>query len=703
MNRDSADLCFNSTHQPVGFTSGVLAQFDGSAEPVVRELLQNSLDAAREAGRSAKVSFVICEVPKASLPGWDKYTSVYQKACQDRHSWNAGKPSHDEKMVVDRIRKAIDSPMIPLMLCIDNGHGLNGKRMDALLTPGNTSKGASGAGSFGLGHHAAFGASNLRYVLYGAQYRNREGQTKRIASGHAILASHREQDPGRQARGRLRRRKPSFSGRRGHADTRLLAADGYWFRVGQAELAFDGTHENYPRTAPNLLTPYLDDLGDTGTVVCIAGFNDFHRDDDDPSVVESICRVAAANFSDAIHSGRLTATVYDERYDIEETEINPAALHDVLKPISKQMRAEKQGQIRGANAFNAVLPLQSGQQIESPDGQVVRWRSLAGNDRAVTQVHVFRRGMWITSRAPGLVKSNFSRAEPFDAVLSLSDGPLEQLVRSAEGPEHRGLDRKRLDNVEKKQLRELIAVVAERLREAVGERTDLQEFIPVGFATLEGQLNRAAETVRRARAPSGGGRRNQPVEGGEKDTGAGSKKQRRKGVPRPGSVPSYRSALRADAGEPVIQVYLRYEEEAAPGSRIGVRVRAASGADASCEQPLPDTFLPMVSVADAIGNHARAAEAGGEVELTLPAAAGERQLTVTLAKPVGDPALLELDLVRRSPQQKNAETKTDCTEADNTTTDKAETDDTAADEAAFDEVAADVKHGLESSQPEEAE
>lgn len=681
MNRESADLCFNPTHQPVGFTSGVLAQFDGSAEPVVRELLQNSLDAADRAGRPAEVDFVICEVPKASLPGWGTYARVLRKALKDRHSWNAGKPSHDEKMVVDRIQAAASLPMIPLMLCIDNGHGLNGRRMDALLTPGNTSKGEYGAGSFGLGHHAAFGASNLRYVLYGAQYRNRWGGMERIASGHAILASHREQHPGRQASSRRHRRKPLRSGQRGHTDTRLLAADGYWFRVGQAKLAFDGSHQNYPRTTPNLLTPYLDDLDDTGTVVCIAGFNDFHRDDDDPSAVESICRVAAANFSDAIHSGRLAATVYDERNDIEETEITSDALHDVLKPISKQMRAEKQGQISGANAFSAMRTLQSDQQIKGLDGSTIRWRSLTDDDRTVTQVHVFRRGMWITSRAPGLLKGDFSRQKPFEAVLSLSHGPLEQLVRSAEGPEHRGLDRRRLNNAEKGKLRKLITDVAEHLRKTIGERNDLQEFTPAGFAMLEGQLNRTAETVRRARVPSGGGRRKQPVEGGEKDTGSTSKKQRRTGRPRTGSVPSYRSALRATAGKPTVEVRLEYNEEAAPGSQIGVRIRAASGADGSCEQPLPDTFLTMVSVADDLGNHARAAEDGGDLELTLPAVKRVRELTMTLAEPVGNPALLELDLVRRRPQQHYAEehqAKADSTETDNTTTGKAEADDTAA-------------------------
>ena len=142
--------------------------------------------------------------------------------------------------------------MIPLLLCIDNGHGLNGRRMDALLTPGNTSKGEEGAGSFGLGHHAAFGASDLRYVLYGAKYANDDESIAQIASGHAILASHRDKE------------------------NVLRAADGYWFESGRGQLAFDGSYDCYPSRLPPLLWEFLAGV-ETGTVVCMVGFNDFRR------------------------------------------------------------------------------------------------------------------------------------------------------------------------------------------------------------------------------------------------------------------------------------------------------------------------------------------------------------------------------------------------------------------------------------------
>ena len=417
MSSDDANLYFGRSHRPEGFTSAALAQFDGSAEPVVRELIQNSVDAANEAAvPTAEVSFIITEVHRSDLPGWSAYQETFKAAQEQRRTRQGSKPSHDERMVVDRIEQNSRVTMIPLLACIDNGHGLNGRRMDALLTPGNTSKGESGAGSFGLGHHAAFGASNLRYVLYGAKYALDDGSVAQIASGHAILASHRD------------------------TNGLLRAADGYWFKSGMEEAAFDDTHHCYPDTLPPLLQEYLVGV-DTGTVVCIAGFNDFRREDNDPPVVESIRRVAASNFSAAITEGSLVVSVEDDCGGTT-ARVDHATLNEILEPFSSNKRAEKYGQINGRIAYDAWQTISSGELLPAAEGVRIRWRPLDTSDRRPTRVHVFRKGMWITSRAPNLTSSDFSDTWPFDAVLLLDSGELESLVRSSEGPEHRGIDRR---------------------------------------------------------------------------------------------------------------------------------------------------------------------------------------------------------------------------------------------------------------------
>ena len=626
---ERASLQFLKTHRPVGFTSGELATFDGSAEPVVRELLQNSLDAADQANRSADVHFEIREVSNVELPGWKDYTQALSRAKCERNGWNNGEPSHDEKTVLDRIDDMCDRERLPLLLCVDNGHGLNPRRMDALLTPGNTSKGDQGAGSFGLGHHAAFGASSLRYVLYCSKYRD-DGRVETIVSGHAILATHRMEPM-----------------------SPWLAADGYWFLDGHTGAAFNNSAESYARTPPAFLLPYLDSLEDTGTVVCMAGFNDFNRDEGEPSSVEMICRVAAMNFSEAICSSRMTVSVSDRRGEAQNSmDLSLSTANDVeasLRVVRERRRAAdgKAGHITGSTAYSALLTLRDGESIEAPEGIVIKWRRLDPSDSAQTQVHVYRRGMWITSRAENLLKSNFSMQEPFDAVLALNEGTLEALVRAAEGPEHRGLDMRRLVGADRKRLRQGLRGIADLLKEAVGERDDLQEYAPPGFAELEGQVRRAAEKVRRPRAPAGGGSSEDRVNRGKNPTNGETNKPRRRGTPTAGSMPRYRSSLRAGRGERVVTVHLAYDEEVADGVQIGVRLRSASGADGSCESPLPDKYLQIVSVEDDEGCTTR--ESSGTLEVLLPARAGRRVLNLMLEQPVDAPRLLELDLVRRRP------------------------------------------------------
>ena len=621
MSSDKAELHFGQTHRPEGFTSAAVAQFDGSAEPVVRELLQNSLDAADQADVPvAEVRFVLGEAHRDDLPGWSKYRSVFKAARKQRHSGSTAKPSQDERMVVKRIRESSRPATIPILLCIDNGHGLNGTRMDALLTPGNTSKGERGAGSFGLGHHAAFGASDLRYVLYGAKYFDDSGSVSQIASGHAILASHRDND------------------------NILRAADGYWFRSGQGRLAFDGSYSCYPNNLPPLLWEFLAGV-ETGTVVCIVGFNDFRREDDDPTAIDSICRVAASNFSDAIHRGSLLVHVEDD-YEGEMVVIDRDNLQQILEQHSNNRRAVKQGQINGSLAYNAWLTIETGERFPCSGGGTMRWRLLNASVGEKTRIHIFRKGMWITSQAPYLSNSEFSTTWPFDAVLSLDSGPLEDLVRSAEGPEHRGIDRKRLDNKQKREYRELMATVAAELRSVIGERQDLRDFVPQGFATLTGHDVRTAERLRRPRMPAGGGKAKEAVPGGRRRTGAETERTRRGGTPRPGSRPRYRTSLRIL--EPsTLEAHIEYEEDVGSQTELGVRMRAASGADATCEQPLADDFLRIVSISDDSGVRAKASGAAGALELSLPAVEGRRRLTIELASPIGDAQLLELDLVKR--------------------------------------------------------
>ena len=626
-NTAPARLVFDPAHRPEGFTSGNLAGFDGSPEPIVREILQNALDAAEAVGRPARAAFAIRQVDAADIPDMDGYRSAFEAAHRERrHS----EVSHDERTAIGRIQRALNGGQIVVLTCRDNGVGLDPRRMDALLTSGNTSKGAGGAGSYGLGHHAAFAASDLRYVLYGAQYQH-NGARQQIASGHAILATRTD-----------------------HSRRQRLAADGYLrdrhpAAGQQPRLPFDGTGNEYPRRIPPLFAEMMPDDSE-GSVVCVAGFNDFHRDSNDSDTVEAICRAAAANFLVAIMRKGMTVDVADNRSG-QTSRLDVETIGALLEAYSEtSKRAARSGHISGRAALGAYRTLREGEPVPTKiEGAELWLRRLTGDDRAVTRVHVFRRGMWITNTAPGLQSAKFGEALPFEAVVALEAGPLERLVRDAEGPSHLGIQPRRLSPADRKHLRTLTAEVAESLRAKAGARNSTEDFVPSGFAQLGGYQVRAAERLHRRRSPMGGGSRPSSEPAGTEKARKRGRGHRSKGRPRPGTRPDYRSVIRPDSDACHVEARVDYREQATKGEMVGVRLRYLSGSDATCDTPLPDDHLPIKAalLADNADNEViGVAHDDWEVHFPAPTA-GPVTLALELSEPVPEIELVEVDVVRR--------------------------------------------------------
>ena len=103
MHEQRDDLYFSLGGEKRGFSTLAMTQWTGNPEPVVRELLQNCLDAAVEAGRTtSEVSFSIKEVPLAEIPGIDAYCKHFEQAVAERE---LGTQSVSEKQVIKRIRQ----------------------------------------------------------------------------------------------------------------------------------------------------------------------------------------------------------------------------------------------------------------------------------------------------------------------------------------------------------------------------------------------------------------------------------------------------------------------------------------------------------------------------------------------------------------------------------------------------------------------
>lgn len=176
-------LIFPEEQTSDGFaTSQINIHSRGNAEPVIRELLQNCLDARHRGTDSVDVVFTIDMVATKDIPAWRDYMEAFRSAREQRQQHK--QLSQQDVKICDRIETATHGGEIPVLFCRDNGIGIDGKTMNRLLSEGNTDKSEKGAGSVGLGHLTAFAASDLRYVVYGGK--TDSGFT---GSGRAILAA----------------------------------------------------------------------------------------------------------------------------------------------------------------------------------------------------------------------------------------------------------------------------------------------------------------------------------------------------------------------------------------------------------------------------------------------------------------------------------------------------------------------------------
>ena len=637
-----AKLYFPPTAKIDGFTNSVTS---GSvyAEGVVRELLQNALDAAISAERRAEVHLTVASVEVDGFPGIAEYKSAFGAAYDERQR-ERQESTLDEEYSISRISEVLQADEAKVLFCRDNGVGLDDKRMRAVLSQGNSDKPRKGAGSFGLGHLAAFAASDLRYVLYSG----RRGEND-VISGHAIVATH-----------------PT-----GNGDRMRGSADGYW---AVAEERFNLKTGRFGRVVPRMLEEEVGLIEDSGTVVAILGFNHF-REAERERAFHDIARVAAVNFLGAIQERKMVVHVSDQTMNLAQA-IDHDSLEHCLANIRNQKRSRRGtggGWLPGNQAYRAYETLLQGRQLGDLlfDADVVDpsvrvcFRSLSSAEQ--TRVQVFRDGMWITYRAPHLEYHAFGGVRPFDAVVLLEDpgrerkGTLYDLVRGAEGPAHRHLELQRLKPESRQRFRSKLKDLASILREHAGALATDDGFAPEGFAIFPGDAERMATRIPRRRPRRRGGKDEGTSDTGDDmqppgPNGNGPRPRRNpRRAPAPGPAVSMRSSLvlvsdPEDVRGTDTRLHAAFElHEERGNDDICLRIRAVSGSDAGCDSPIPDEWLGIQRVETA----GKRVNAGGKTEIRLPSEC-DGSLVIRVSQPVHPDRHLELDLVRRKPETKEA-------------------------------------------------
>ena len=472
MNDDSLELRFGPG-SPSGFTpSGIAGFSDLRPAAVVRELIQNSLDAAVEANvQTAIVRFQLSRCRTRRIPGMKAYRKALFAAVRTQKDMGGGTLPSQAERVVQVIDDAVKKRDQDILAVLDNGIGLDRAKMTALLSDGVSAKGGAATGTFGNGHSVAIPASELRYVLYGGITANGE----RIGAGHAVLASSVVRNQQHQASG----------------DGFLVKA----FRNGLYEYGKGSS-------LPDLIAKNLNDIehhSGHGTAVIISAFNNFRES---LPLWDMVSKAAACNFFPAIEQGQLVVQVEDCRPGRPNgvKSLNRSTLRAVLEANRDEKRS--QAFLGGQRAFDAHDALQFGkpQVVATKQGQIrvqIRERP-SGTPR----VDLCRNGMWVTDdkNIPGFYY-RFQDRKPFHALLLLdsrSGGRLHELVRNAEGPLHDKLDaRQRLSTSEARDLRDAFGELREWLRSTVPE-IGSDSYSPDDFLALDFGQDGAGGTARRS-------------------------------------------------------------------------------------------------------------------------------------------------------------------------------------------------------------
>jgi transcriptional regulator with XRE-family HTH domain len=423
--------------------------FDPCPEVLVREVIQNSLDAAAEAGGRVEVAFRLIRLAAA-----DKRDFLRALEFDDLREHLEAAAAGGQKLgalLHDGLARVDDQDLLLLVVDDRGTVGLTGPERGrghfTALCRNNLDSNKDGAagGAFGLGKAVLWRASRLATVLFGSHLsRPAEGRSDRRLFGRCELPWHEH-------------RKSEYAG------------PGWFGRPAAA--GAESIREDDERAA----ALYLDREA-AGTSLCVVGFHDAasDRDRSPDDLARDLARAAARDFFPAMVAGRLAVRVevYDGRREYDGR--RPSWARDVepdesVPAYARMLRAYRAGETveqlgddgavasrpvalavpertadagHGEQVHRAVLLVAAAGEEADDDGEgrseranhlvafrgpgmVVLRQSLQGACLGARPVH----GLLLCGLAPRLIAGGAAPAPPADVAA-------ERFLQAAEPPAH---------------------------------------------------------------------------------------------------------------------------------------------------------------------------------------------------------------------------------------------------------------------------
>ncbi len=417
------------------FTSIRLAdQKNGYANPI-RELMQNSLTASREAkNKKCEINIYIETIKKSDIPNIRDYEDALDKSVKFLKS--IGGYTEGNQSIVSNIKNYLKQDSIGVLMFVDNGTGMNKKKLENLLDEISSHADDSAGGSYGVGHISSYFLSSIRYVLYATKFEE-NNEIKSLFTGSTILAGHRSDGKSRGNKGRIIENKP----------------------VTPEDPDF-----NYPEKFPNFIQEKMDGIN-TGSMVVVLGLNEKWNDDAEYAI--------ASNFFHAISHDSLSITVHQNNKITSF--FNDEKVKQLLYSRCENQRAKEDAILSGQDtywAYQAVMESQKIAQLSNQDKVYLYPKETKAN----SCLCLIRNGMLI-ARHDNMLSIDINNLkknddfEPFVVVIEVDKDDAKQLfrlVRNAENPYHNKLKSKKETNKkDKKEIKKLFKELSERIKECL--------------------------------------------------------------------------------------------------------------------------------------------------------------------------------------------------------------------------------------------
>ncbi len=418
------------TGETEGFTSKKLAdKKSGYANPI-RELLQNSLDASKEAGNEkCEINIYIDSIDKNIIPHIQDYEKYLNKAVKFQK--NEGSYNNNSEQIVKTIQRELTKDKLDILMFVDNGKGMSPKILNGLIGERSVKSEEGSGGSFGVGHLSSYFLSSLRYVLYASKY-----EEKTLFSGVPILAGFEDEIAERGATGRILEivpkdeQKPKFI---------------------------------FPAEFPKFIQGKMDKIVKNGSMVAILGLNKSWGKEANYAIV--------SNFFYAINKKELTINI---DHKVMPVSIDESDIERLLEKQKDKKIATGDSILSGQAVYQAWLAVKDDdckKEIELSNGEKV-CTHIKNNIDSASVVAIIRNGMLI-ARHDNMLSNDINNLrknedfEPFSIVINVDEKDCQklfELVKGAENPYHNKLKKDKLIPEDERLLKNLLKELSEKIQ-----------------------------------------------------------------------------------------------------------------------------------------------------------------------------------------------------------------------------------------------